>query len=174
MADYHYGLGRGYLNLGWLALLREKTVDACSLLQSGRGELQECCKKSPGNVQYQSARRDLLQNLAEAGVQLGDHELAFSAVTELLQAGKPDAEYLYLAACFAARCRVVLTRDCRSRETVREATEQRYAQAGVKWLGDALSLGFAGMAEMANDRRLDGLRDLPEFHQIVKRNKVAK
>src|SRR5262249_38737773 len=145
-------------NLARLVLYRNALGEAEQLLHSAIDHQKLALKSYPRSPTFRLFLRNHYWILAAVQVQLGKHPEAARAAEDLPPAPPRDRHGPHRAAGYLARCATAAAGDARLPAEDREGQKRGYADRALKALRQAVTNGYADVADLKSNRDFEPLR----------------
>jgi tetratricopeptide (TPR) repeat protein len=172
VSEYQKRLGMALHHLGLLRYWQKDWTGCRSYVERAVKKILEA---NPADPECQQALREQYQTLAEACVQLGDHERAAKAAEEMAHVFADRPLDSYYAACFVARCIPLARKDASyPDDAARQALGEKYAERAVAFLREAIKRegstkgrwGSQRLKEEDENKYFGPLEKRPEFGEL--------
>jgi hypothetical protein len=155
------------VNLALVLRERNDLSQARELLEGAAPHHQAALKANPENPTYRHYFQNNRALLATTLAALGDHVGASQTAEQLAALSWNPALNAFNAACALAQCIPAVQKDSKLPETKREELAESYAQRALVMLRQSMAKGFRDVARLKKDIKLNPLRKLPEFDELV-------
>jgi tetratricopeptide (TPR) repeat protein len=170
VADYHGLLGMTLGNLGWLRSADKNWPEARQLIERGIVEMRTALQPNAKHPDYLQELKSQYRDLSETLVQLGEHQSAVRAATELAGVFPDNSQDSYHAACFVARCVPLALADRKPElASAKQATANQYTDLAIRLLQQAIPNAPSNLTRLPAEKEVfKALEGHPKFNQVLR------
>jgi eukaryotic-like serine/threonine-protein kinase len=165
--DYQNSLAGALVNLGDLLSARKEHAAARGIYEEAFPHHQAALQANPRHPDYRQFFRNNHLELTRTLIELGEHNAAAVAASQLLKGAVDPALDAYDAACFLALCVSLAEKDKQLSDSKRKELAQSYGDKAMAALRQAIRNGYKDAAHMKKDTDLDALRGRDDFKKLL-------
>jgi tetratricopeptide (TPR) repeat protein len=174
MNDQRYAVAESMFHMAQVLFERKEFQRARGFLERAHSPLMGAYYQDMKNPTYLSGYRANRRLLCRVLLELADHHAAVDMSEELWRVPGHVAQDAYDAACYEARCVILAEKDPRLSETDRKESIKRYGRNAAYCLLTAAERGWKDIDQMEKDPRLEPIRTMIDYKQVMANLKKKK